>query len=215
MSDWGFWEWVAYGSTWVAAIGMAIGSAIKNERHLLEKVPAPLKATWWGYVPIGLLTIGLVGFLISWFGGEQKPSKPLMSEYGVAVTGTRFVARYGHPEDVPPGQASHIKLDGSRVMYLNPKKYRLMGVLYHIPPNVDRVDVNGISKSTEFDIRGEQIDIQIPWNQKFIGEFVNGEKMSAYALLAVPVGITGAQFDTLRQAEALGARILEEGGGPP
>jgi hypothetical protein len=82
-------------------------------------------------------------------------------------------------------------------------------------PNVDRIDVSGISKSTEFDIRGEQIDIEIPWNEKFRNEFASGERMIAYALLAIPIGVTGEQFDTLRQAEALGARILEERGGPP
>jgi hypothetical protein len=143
---------------------------------------------------------------------EQKPGKPLMSDYG--VTGG-FFGRRGHPEDVPTGQASHIKLDGNRLIYLDPKKYRLMGVLYHVPPNIDHIDVSGISKSNEFDIRDEQIDIEIPWNQKFINEFASGETISAYALLAIPVGVTGDQFDTLRQAQALGARILEERGGPP
>jgi hypothetical protein len=126
--------------------------------------------------------------------------------YGVTRIGTgTFVARFKHPEDIPTGQASHIELDGNRVMYLNPRKYRLMGVLYHIPPNVDRIDVNGISKSTEFDIRDEQIDIEIPWNQKFRSEFASGVRMSAYALLAIPTGVTGEQFDTLRSRGYWGA----------
>lgn len=165
MSDWGFWDWVAYGSTWVAALVIAASTSIKLEPHLRERVPEPLKARWWGYVPLVLLFIGLGGFLISWFGAEQKPGTPLMSDYG--VTGG-FFSRLGHPEEIPPNQTSHIKLDGNRLIYLNPKKYRLMGVLYHLPPNVDRKDVSGISKSTEFDIREEQIDIEIPWNQKFM-----------------------------------------------
>ena len=216
MSDWGFWDWVAYGSTWVAAIVIAASAAIKIEPHLREKVPTPLKANWWGYVPLGLLAIGLVGFGISWFGGEQKPSQPLMTDYGMTLPlGKSFTIRTGHPEDIPTGQGSYIKLDGNRLMYLNPKKYRVMGVVYHIPPNVDRFDVSGISKSSEFDIRGEPTDIVIPWNQQFLNEMGNGARMSAYALLAIPVGVTKEQFDTLRQAEALGARILEERGGPP
>ena len=216
MGEWGFWDWIAYGTTWVAAIVAAALAAIKVEPHLREGIPAPLRANWWGFVPLVLLAIGLVGFLISWFGGPQNFAKPLMSDYGVTRIGPgTFVARFGHPEDIPTGQVSHIKLDGNRVMYLNPRKYRLMGVLYHIPPNVDRIDVNGISKSTEFDIRDEQIDIEIPWNQKFRSEFASGVRMSAYALLTIPIGVTGEQFDTLRQAEALGARILEQGDGPP
>jgi hypothetical protein len=167
MSEWGFWEWIAYSATWVAAIIAAASATIKTEPHLQEGVPEPLKARWWGYVPLVLLFIGLVGFLISWLGGPQNFAKPLMSDYGVTRIGT-FVARFEHPEDIPTGQASHIKLDGNRVMYFNPRKYRLMGVLYHIPPNVDRIDVNGISKSTEFDIRDEQIDVEIPWNQNSV-----------------------------------------------
>ena len=150
-----------------------------------------------------LLAIGLIGFLISWFGGEQKPSEPLMSEYGVsdlpgAPPSSSVTVRVGHPEDIPLESRSRIKLDGSRLMYLNPKKYRLMGVLYHLPPGIERIDVNGISKSSEFDIHGEQITIEIPWNQKFRAEVANVEKGSSYALLAIPVGVTPDQFDTLR-----------------
>jgi hypothetical protein len=195
---------------------IAASAAIKVEPRLREKVPAPLKANWWGYVPLVLLAVGLIGFLISWFGGEQKPSQPLMTDYGMTLPPTEsFTIRIGHPEDIPPGQGSYIKFDGDRLMYLNPKKYRVMGVVYHLPPNIDRIDVNGLSKSSEFDIRGEPIDIIIPWNQQFLNEMGHGARMSSYALLAIPVGVTPDQFNTLRQAEALGARILEERGGPP
>jgi hypothetical protein len=90
-----------------------------------------------------------------------------------------------------------------------------MGVLYHHPPNIDHIDVSVISKSAEFDIRGEQIDLEIPWNEKFRTEVANRLVGTSYTLLAIPVGVTPDQFDTLRQAEALGARILEERGGPP
>jgi hypothetical protein len=187
------------------------GAKSSNWTNRIRK-SAPL-AAWWGFVAVALLAIGLVWFLISWFGGEQKPGKPLMSEWGITEPG--FYGRLGHPEDVPPGQTSHIKLDGGRLMYLSPKKYRLMGVLYHLPPNVDRGDVSGISKSNEYDIRDEQVYIAIPWNKNFIDEFAKGEVRSSYALLAVPSSVTKEQFDTLRQAEALGALILEENGGPP
>lgn len=34
MGEWGFWDWVAYGTTWVAAIMAAASAAIKVEPHL-------------------------------------------------------------------------------------------------------------------------------------------------------------------------------------
>ena len=55
MSDWGFWDWLAYGTTWVAAMVIAASAAVKIEPQLRERTPLFLKATRWGYVPLMLL----------------------------------------------------------------------------------------------------------------------------------------------------------------
>jgi hypothetical protein len=79
MGEWGFWDWVAYSLTWIAAIVSAAGAAIRMEPRLREKIPGPLKANWWGYVPLVLLGIGLVGFLISWLAESRNLVSPRLN----------------------------------------------------------------------------------------------------------------------------------------
>lgn len=144
------------------------------------------------------------------------PNEPFITNYGmVGRFGDTYTARIGHPEDLPANMSSRITVDGKTAMYLDPSKYKLMGVIYHFPEGVDRYDIKGISKSTAYEIRPEPIDILIPYNQNFRNEIAIGEHGSSYGLLAVPIGVAPEQFDTLRQAIALGARILVERGGPP
>jgi hypothetical protein len=53
----------------IAAIIAAASAAIKTEPHLRERVPGPLKAHWWGYVPLVLLAYrsrGLSNQLVWW-----------------------------------------------------------------------------------------------------------------------------------------------------
>jgi heme exporter protein D len=39
MSEWGFFDWLAYGTTWVAAIVIAISGAIKIEPNIRQQLP--------------------------------------------------------------------------------------------------------------------------------------------------------------------------------
>jgi len=209
MSDWGFFDWLAYASTWVAAIVIAATAAIKSEAELREKIPTFLKAPIWGFVPIGLLAIGLALFI---FAPENKPPAQLMIDYGVDGAIMYLPSK---DELTPPNPSSHIIVNGSDLSSLSRKKYRLLGFICHLPLTNDRNDVSNISKSALFEIRDERITIPILWNSTFIKEFKAGVRNTDYTLLALPVGVSPDQFDTLRQAVALGAKILEERGGPP
>jgi hypothetical protein len=168
-----------------------------------------MKLPIWSFIPIALLFFGL---FIFWFSAWNKPEKLVMVDYG----GNGPVAYDRNTGQLTPNNPScHIIIDGADLDYLSNRKYKLLGVLFHILPGSDRLDVKNMSKSNLFDIRHEKINIAIFWNSTFIKEWTGGAVNIDYTLLALPIGVTPDQFDTLRQAIGLGAKIIEERGGPP
>jgi hypothetical protein len=214
MSQWTFWEWLTYVTTWIAALVLSASAAVKVEPDLQPYIPKILKdKPYLGFVPLGFLFIGVIGIIIQYFNAQPPPQyKPLMTYYG--INGIVW-HQHGNSVTIPSDPSSKIEVDGGDLTYLGSDKYKLLGVVYHVPPTSDRMDVGDLSKSALFDIRNEHITITIFWNKKFIEDFVDDKIGSAYSLLAIPVNLDPKQFGTLRQAVKLGAKILEERGGPP
>lgn len=78
----------------------------------------------------------------------------------------------------------------------------------------DAKDARNLQKSASFDIRDETISMAIPLDIDFLNSI--GKAIGTnYALLIVPSKIQMDQFDTLRQAERLGVKVVEVRGGPP
>jgi hypothetical protein len=115
------------------------------------------------------------------------------------------------PPKVVSGQPmTRMTVDG-RLLDRYKGKYRLIaGVLHWLPPN-PLEDQTGISKSSVFDIQAEYIRIPIVFNDQFIMEVVNGSYSESYVLLAVPPNLSPEQFDSIREAEKLGAKLIARG----
>ncbi len=209
MGDWGFFDWLAYGTTWIAAIVIAASGAIRIKSTLRRKIPQFMKWPFWSFVPILLLVIGFLAF---WLMPMHKSCKDVMIDYGSSLT---VIFHRDTNTVTPPDPWSYIIADGPALSYLNSDKFKLLGVAFHIAPNVDKYDTSNLSKSGLFDIRPENIVMRIYWNATFVNEAMEGARGTDYTLLAVPLGVTPDKFDTLHQATALGAKIIEERGGPP
>ncbi|HEU4988645.1 MAG TPA: hypothetical protein VFT41_02535 [Gemmatimonadaceae bacterium] len=75
LKRWGFWEWLAYGPMLIAAMVMALNTALAGAPNAAAILPAFLRASWWNYVPLALLILSGIAFL---FRGKtpSSPSEP-------------------------------------------------------------------------------------------------------------------------------------------
>jgi hypothetical protein len=64
MRDWGFWEWLAYASLWVAGIIEAAGVALMRAREVRRRIPRLLRNHAWSFLPLILLVLA-TGILLS------------------------------------------------------------------------------------------------------------------------------------------------------
>jgi hypothetical protein len=84
MRDWGFWEWLAYGTIFAAAIILAVVQGSKDMTPP-NWLPALFLSTRWNYVPLILMLIGASVFAlreIGWIGKTQS-SQPYFPRFGV------------------------------------------------------------------------------------------------------------------------------------
>jgi hypothetical protein len=58
MRNWKFWDWTAYACLGVAAIGMAVGEALKENPAMFESLPTFLLGPKLAYAPIILFVLG-------------------------------------------------------------------------------------------------------------------------------------------------------------
>lgn len=91
---------------------------------------------------------------------------------------------------------------------------RLAAVCYHDTGLIDHSDIE-LSKSGLYDIAEGSQSMLIKYSDTFLAELQRGQRGTVYTILLVPRGITMERFTTLRQAEALGVRLVFAGGGPP
>jgi len=95
------------------------------------------------------------------------------------------------------------------------KDYRLAAVAFRYYGNGDIKDASNLQKSGLYDIENGKITIFIHLDEQFMRTMQHGEIRTNYFLLLVPNKVQPSQFSTLRQAESLGAKILQGGAGPP
>jgi hypothetical protein len=95
-------------------------------------------------------------------------------------------------------------------------KFKVAVVAYKWDGLIDINDAPNLQKSNLFDItNNREIRIKIKMNEEFVDELRKGHLMTNYSILLVPNGVTMDQFTTLRQAKALGIKVMETRGGPP
>lgn len=77
MSDWGFWEWCAYGTLSLSIIANAIDELRKRWPDMSDRVPAFFNGPIWALLPLILLLIGTAIFVfreLGWVGKAKSPS---------------------------------------------------------------------------------------------------------------------------------------------
>ncbi len=94
------------------------------------------------------------------------------------------------------------------------KDYRLVAVCFHYRGTSDFKDVKNISKSAAFDIAPYSMELSIQWNNTYMSELSSGIIGPYYVLLMVPKELSVDSFDSVREAMAKGAIILNAGGQP-
>jgi hypothetical protein len=62
--DWNFWEWLAYGSLWVAGMIEAAGGAMLRAREVRRRLPRVLRSHNWAFLPLGLLSVATI--ILAW-----------------------------------------------------------------------------------------------------------------------------------------------------
>jgi hypothetical protein len=108
-----------------------------------------------------------------------------------------------------------IKLDGKLLFNNIGDGYKLFGICLHHFHAVDLKDEPNISISGAYDIVPEEIAIEIPWSQKYFEELIDRMVGTNYVLIAVPTNKAEEKIRTIRDAIALGGKILATKSGPP
>jgi hypothetical protein len=84
MRDWGFWGWFSYGTTFAAAIIIAV---IQGGKDMTPHnwLPALFASTRWNYVPLILMLAGGSVFVLREFGwlGKTQTSRSYFPKFGV------------------------------------------------------------------------------------------------------------------------------------
>lgn len=118
---------------------------------------------------------------------------------------------------IPVGLLKYVKVVARGHELLPYKdKYRVGAVSFHYLGTTDVDDVDNLQKSNLYDIRDDAIELYIPVNEAFRQEIAHGGSgHTNYHLLVVPKERSMGDFTTMRQAKALGAKVVSIGSGSP
>jgi len=119
----------------------------------------------------------------------------------------------GNPVPISGRPENEMVVDGTLLLSYR-SKYKLVGACFHNIGTGDVLD-RRLSKSALYDIQDSPIRITIPWSHQYAMEVSEGNNGTGYDLLGVPLGVSPDQFETLRQALALGCKRLKRVSGPP
>jgi hypothetical protein len=67
MSHWNFWEWLAYGCIWIAALCSAADMGVKMAPNLRERMARVISSPWWGFTPLVAISLGTIILLLREF----------------------------------------------------------------------------------------------------------------------------------------------------
>jgi hypothetical protein len=158
-----------------------------------------------------LISVAVIGIAVSWlpvvFSKDVNISQQYMQQWGMMPR-----------PNVTPSSDWHtmmgtITADG-RLLYNQRNKYELAGIAFDYFGTQDPKDTTDLSKSSLYDIQNGDIHISIPLSETLIADKQQGKAGTNFMLLLVPKGVRMEQFSTIHQAEALGAKVLSQGGGP-
>jgi hypothetical protein len=204
MESWTFWDWVAYGGIIIAALLIAIDTAIAQSEHLSRHLPRILK--------------GYVGFL------------PLLS---LLVGGGAFAYQRTHPAnilDLPPSaqEGSSFGLiqawgANNGVFYavvktnremMSESKLRKLVLIVRVPfSEIDEMTDPSLKKSQAYTILDGFMTLALPINNGVPWKVVaNGVTPLEYILVEIPFMFSPDQIRTLADVEGIGGKIIAKAG---
>ena len=62
MGEWGFWDWIGYITLVIAAVSIAIDTAISQSHRLQKHLPRLFDKGYWGFVPIIMVSLSAFAF---------------------------------------------------------------------------------------------------------------------------------------------------------
>lgn len=175
---------------------LTVGALIRRATGAEEApLPPPTAREKW------MLGFGLFSFLMAcagFWGLAHQPEPPPV----------KYLESYGNSRS-SSGLYGALTVDTSKLQD-KAKAYRLVGVAMRWNGTSDQMDWKPIEKSGPYDISTDQSQfIFIQDDAGFLSG--NGTLVEQFFLLLVPRNIQPDQFSTLREAENLGAQILDSG----
>jgi hypothetical protein len=146
----------------------------------------------------------------------------------IVLAASSWIPYIIHPDDLPDFPDPHapvydygvtpsecyVSVNGQRFSrYAG--HYKLASGCYLYDGNGDILDAPQLQVSRTYDINNSQFRMRIPWGPGFKQYVLT--KLPSHLNLVVflmPVGIDPGQFSTLRQAKALGVRLITAGAAP-
>jgi hypothetical protein len=115
-----------------------------------------------------------------------------------------------------PGQTgqSVIKVDGNAIVSYQ-SDFKVAGLVLHYSGKTDLKDVSELTKTGLYDIAPNEIIMIVDLNQTFLDEMAHGISGTNYIAILVPNDVRLDQFATIRQAEAMGVKVIGRASGPP
>jgi hypothetical protein len=162
------------------------------------------------FAPIFVVIYIIAPIVISF---STPKSQDYITDYGSHPPGFTYMLH--DQKSFVGARVGYIKADGSLLKDNIGSGYKLFGISFHHANHVDPKDEPDVSRSGPYDVVDQEIDIEIPWSERFFSELIPGMHGTTYALVAVPNGNASRDFNTVRDVINLGGQLLEMRGGPP
>jgi hypothetical protein len=201
-------QWVTLSAAGLAIIvnGSNVGKLIHQAFNRIfrsngESVKEVVVAPGWAAATLALLLVMLVSSGVSLFAGRE----PQLPEWPDSHP---FVQEYGQD---PLSESSHLTANGDRFMYYA-GEYKIASACYVYDGVGDLLYAPQLQVSKAYDIRNSPIRMLAQWGPTFRG-YLQTKKFvgMAHVVLLVPMGVDPGQFTTLRQAQAMGVKIVNGG----
>jgi hypothetical protein len=175
-----------------------------HRSHWTHKWSKSLKATVSSIIVLSLGGLTVPQLLNDW-NVEQTP----VPVFNYIITwGPGQIASYPGP----PVTATFEHIAG-HLLFRYRSRYKLVGVCFHANTIASDVRDRVLQKSVAYDIVDEPEALRIDLDEGFQKEELS-VRGTSYALLLVPKNVSPSQFSTIRQAEAMGAVMVQGTTGP-
>jgi hypothetical protein len=197
MSQWTFWEWLAYAGLWIAGIIEAAEAALLKAREIRRRLPLFLRSRNWAFAPLALISASTVILILMQFG--LLPAR----EPQPVITTDDFLLEY--------------KFDSPAfLMTINEKPFlpykltnRLALAVRIGFADIDRMTDNTIQISTAYTITGDQQALVVKATDEFVKRFnPYRQNLVELDLFMLPVKFSPSDIKSLSDIERLGGKIL-------